>query len=320
MKKYLLVLMPLLMALSVMTAGCSKSVQMNNEVEETLPVDVKSDEEPFAEENGEDGEEQQSATVKIEDDEELQPSEENGGVECDDCDFCQVFDIENPVKSIPVINMFLSGLPENLNGEQKIDELEKWLNIQSCVISAQIQHYSAVKTNPPTGEVHVRFGSSSTYRFYVMDISWTQPLTVTGFHDIWYHHENTVEPIIIPSNEYLLEGNCSWVVPESFTPQFNLVVINSDDELIKYITCAEEGKVYPAIDFTKHTILFVHGVNPGTQSIDSIDLHRFPDGSYVLNCGLRGSLASVITYLKAAVIIDKFDERGSIELKLNVLR
>ena len=303
MKKFLFVLIPLF-ALVVFSVGCNKPFQMLNEIEDIQTSDQKSgdNEEPQpADENGEEGE--------------PQPADEN-----DECVFCLDLDVENPEKSIPVINKFLSGLTDDLTGVQKIDELEKWLNLQPCVLSAEIQHYSSVKTNPPTGEFHIRFGDGGKYRFYVMDVAWSQPMTVTGFHDIWHNHENTTEPVLIPSNKYLLCENCSWSVEESFPSQLKLVIINNEDELKKYITCIEDGKEFPEIDFTKHTVLFVHGVYPGAQDIDSIFLHRFPNGSYVLDCGFRPNIASVVIYLKDAVIIDKFDERNNIGLKMNALK
>ena len=108
-----------------------------------------------------------------------------------ECDLCSNINIDDPDKGIPILNKFLSGLSEDLTGEEKMQALVEWLNMQPCVNNrASIEHYSAIKTNPPIGEIRVRFSSPNFpyNRLYVMDILWTNPMTVAGFHDIYYEH------------------------------------------------------------------------------------------------------------------------------------
>jgi len=233
---------------------------------------------------------------------------------------CLSFDFENPEKSIPVINTFLSSLPDGLTGEQKIDELKKWLNMQPCVVSAIVDHYSAIKTNPPTGEIHLRlFGGNRGY-FYVMDIAWTNPMTITGFHDIFYTHEDYNDVIIVPSTEYSLNNTpCDWNNDEwnLVDKTRKLIVINSKEELEKYITCSEGGD-YPAIDFTERTMLLVFGVDGGTVNIESTYLQQIST-SYVLNVEFYASLATVITWWQTAIVTDKLDKNSDIEVKVNYL-
>ncbi|MCL2312685.1 MAG: hypothetical protein FWC41_09430 [Firmicutes bacterium] len=108
-------------------------------------------------------------------------------------DFCSNLNIDNPDKVIPIINKFLSELPEDLAGQEKMQALVEWLNIQPCINTrASIKHYSAIKTNPPTGEIQVRFviPEFPFNRLYVMDVLWTNPMTVAGFHDLYYEHKD----------------------------------------------------------------------------------------------------------------------------------
>jgi len=141
-----------------------------------------------------------------------------------ECELCQEIDAVNPNNAIPIINKFLRGLKDNLTGEQKMRTLEKWLKIQPH-ISVNIEFYSSIKTNPPTGEILIfSKGGGKTYR-YIIDVLWTNPMTVTGFHDIYlYEHENTEDPIVVPSMKYLLDAtSCQWIDP---TYKFEGIIFN----------------------------------------------------------------------------------------------
>jgi len=236
-----------------------------------------------------------------------------------ECNLCLDFDIEKPGGSIPVINKFLSGLQNELNHEKKMKALEKWLNIQPCVFIAKIEHYSAVKTDPPTGEIHIYFMDNEINRFYVMDVTMTYPMTVTGFHDLFFIHENVEEPVLVPSIEYsLIETSCQlkYTYNDCMAPE--LIMINCNEELGKFITCIDEDNAYPPINFAKYTLLLISGSECHSITEPSMYLHRYSTG-YVLNVDFYPRLNAVVTRWHAAIVVDKLDEESYIEIKKNRL-
>ena len=236
-----------------------------------------------------------------------------------ECNLCMDFEIEKPRGSIPAINKFLSGLQNELNNEKKMKALEKWLNIQPCVFRAKIEHYSAVKTDTPTGEIHINFMDNGINRFYVMDVTWTYPMTVTGFHDIFFIHENFEEPVLVPSIKYSLEETtCQIKYTYNDCRGPELIMINCNEALEKYLKCTGEDNVYPPIDFTKYTLLLIYGSECHSITEPSIYLNRYTTG-YVLNVDFYPRLNSVVTRWHAEIVVDKLDEESYIEIKKNRL-
>ena len=240
-------------------------------------------------------------------------------------DFCSCLlnsysGVRDPEKFVPVINEFqvminefLSGIPENLSGKQKIEELEKWLNEHTCV-NAYIEHYSAVKTNPPTGEILIKFFVDRIIiGCYYMDVLWSNPMTVTRFHDLlFYEHENTEEPVEIPSVEYSLnETSCKW----NHRNGTELIFINSNEDLENYVTC-KEGSDYPAIDFTKQTLLLSYISDGSSILMNPVYLYRFSTG-YVLNVDLLASASAVYRSWESAIVVDKLDDEIDVEIYFN---
>jgi len=287
-----------------MATGCGNksSVVIDNDEEETQTIEMNNKDGEDSQENGENSQENG------------EDSQENGE-EADDCEFCSCLDVENPEKLIPILNKFLAGLQDDLNGEQILRELTVWLKMQPCVGIANIDHYSAVKTDPPTGEIHISFSGVGRFYLYVMDVQWTNPITVTGFHDLFYEHKEGIEAVEVPTSEYSLkESACQWIRP-SQSEWRKPILINSNEELEKFISCTE-GSSLPVIDFTKHTLLLAFGEESGNVFVDSY-LHRSSTG-YVLNVDFRATIAAVIIPWQVAIVTDRIDKESNIEIKRNL--
>jgi hypothetical protein len=56
----------------------------------------------------------------------------------DDVDFCSCLNLEDISKTIPAINEFLAGLPNDISKEQTFESLEMWLNSFPCNVDAKI--------------------------------------------------------------------------------------------------------------------------------------------------------------------------------------
>jgi len=237
-------------------------------------------------------------------------------------------DVNNPENSIQIINEFLSGLPDYFTNQRKISALERWLNMQPCVFNAHIEHFSAVKTNPPSGEIRILFNVERDENGYyigipevIIGVKWTNPMTITGFHGRHYKHENVEKPTLVPSTEYHY-----WIdqtYGENFYFYLNLgsghigrlIVINSNCEFAKYIPFMDNSG-YQAIDFTKHTLLLAFGATPNSITYYTSYLHRYSSG-YVLNIEYSEGFTFGMHYWRTAIVTDKLEEDSVIEILIN---
>ena len=123
------------------------------------------------------------------------------------------------------------------------------------------------------------------------------------------------EPIDAPFTEYSLEGtSCRWTNFNGSHYNSELIMINNDKELRKYITSITSDYDYPAIDFSKHTLLLARGVEGHNVSVRNVDLQQSSTRSYAMTVNLQGSLVSVITYWQAPILISRLKVGGSVVL------
>jgi hypothetical protein len=120
----------------------------------------------------------------------------------------------------------------------------------------------------------------------------------------------------LPFTEYSLEGTSArWVniaynseLPSLF--QGKLLVINSDEELKKYI----EGD-YPPIDFTKKTLLLAFGDTPRSSlEIKNISFNELSVQNYLLSVDIDMGDALAFDFWTVAILLDKLNEEAKIEL------
>ncbi|MDH6356386.1 hypothetical protein [Parabacteroides sp. PF5-9] len=96
----------------------------------------------------------------------------------------------------------------------------------------------------------------------------------------------------VPFAEYALEGtSCQWVNLDFKVLTcglYDLLVINSDEVLETYI----EGTDYPAIDFSKQTLLLAYGVQCYQDLLDSVNLQQFSEQNYLMAVNMRPCIAA----------------------------
>ena len=236
------------------------------------------------------------------------------------CDLCLNFDQDNIEKSIPLIDEFLSILPENLPEERKIRELEYWLNIQPCIGEkggAKIENFSVIKSNPPTGEIIICLENENSDRiFKVMDISWTNPMTISRFHeyDPFYEHTGTEKPVEVPLT-VLWKFEYLNYYPLFFSDYRKVLIINSKEDLKSIITNTDG---YPEIDidFSKQTLLLAYGYDgfPYYET-DPIVLQKYSSG-FVLNFDRWTKSGGDIKW-QVALATNKIPKESNIEIKIN---
>jgi len=120
-------------------------------------------------------------------------------------------------------------------------------------------------------------------------------------------------PKEISFTEYSLQGTtCQW---QNLPYDEKVIMINSSEELKKYITCTEDA--YPAVDFSKHTLLLLSGKNNHSIcEITAKKIQQFSSDKYELNIEITLNDAVGIEEWAAAFIVKKLKEGNNIELKV----
>ena len=132
-------------------------------------------------------------------------------------------------------------------------------------------------------------------------------------------------PREIPFTEYSLEGtSCRWVnLPFDVFP-FEVVIINSNEELEKYITnrlvggnCTIED--IPAIDFSKYTLLLVRGNRADWAYIYSLRQLAAQEYEIKIHAGVFTQYGTTgMRRWFFPIIIDKLSSECTVELVLEV--
>jgi len=124
---------------------------------------------------------------------------------------------------------------------------------------------------------------------------------------------DTIYPIEIPFEEYsLTETSCKWANSDSK----KVFIINNNEELDKFITCS--GEDYPAIDFSKKSLLVISDISSsGISHSTAKRLRQLEQKCYELELELRFNDLTVVTPWQIAIIIDKIDATISVNLKIS---
>ena len=137
-------------------------------------------------------------------------------------EFCLYADIESFYKTAPIINKYLSTLPESMSDEQKLQTLTKWLCSYSCVIDAKLGHVYTYPSDdiicldgpcPPgtSGSIVILLDDNGITRELTLDI-WageSEPMKAT--------HYSYVQP-----KEVRVLSNSNWISGTSPTTIHNV--------------------------------------------------------------------------------------------------
>ena len=121
-----------------------------------------------------------------------------------------------------------------------------------------------------------------------------------------------IEPTNITYKEYTLYGSsCDWNLPNVYN---NVIVVDSDEELARYIT-SESGESSPTVDFSKYTMIIAHGYSLNGISEKRIDsFQRVSATDIALNISIYRNLADVVEPWTIALLVDKWDKLYNIDL------
>ena len=140
---------------------------------------------------------------------------------------------------------------------------------------------------------------------------------VTSCKDKVTDEKESIYPIDVPFEEYSLEGSgCEWIEIHNkpYFPYYSdLLMINSNKELEKYIKCSE-GESYPAINFSTQTLLIAYGVQGHFVIPNYRTLQQLSKQNYEMLVNLEPYANSVITEWQDAIIVNKILDGTHIEL------
>lgn len=131
------------------------------------------------------------------------------------------------------------------------------------------------------------------------------------------HPKNTTtEPIDVPYMEYTLSGTpCEW----SFAvDDNNLIVVNSDEELERYIE-SESAANFPFVDFTRYTMIIAQGGTPqGIYDTMVESFRKYSDTEYTLNIIVATTMTDAPELWTKALLVDKWDRLYTINLNVDI--
>jgi len=120
-------------------------------------------------------------------------------------------------------------------------------------------------------------------------------------------------PKEISFTEYALPASCQW---QNLSYDEKVMVINSDEELKKYVSCAEGD--YAAVDFSKQSILLVSGkTDNAIYSVNAKKLQQCSDDRYQLDIEVLLYDSRVSENWCIALVIRKINKENHIELGVN---
>jgi hypothetical protein len=123
-------------------------------------------------------------------------------------------------------------------------------------------------------------------------------------------NEEFTKPVEIPFTEYNLAGtSCQWT---NLAYNGKIIIINSNKEMEKYVECSNGS--YPAIDFSKYTLLLASGgTGNGISKIDKT-ITQIAANKYTLKVIVHLNFAMVVQTWTISILIPKVSNNTTVVL------
>jgi hypothetical protein len=119
-------------------------------------------------------------------------------------------------------------------------------------------------------------------------------------------------PKEISFTEYSLEGtSCQWINLHFNSYYGDLIIINSNEELINYVSC----KDYPIVDFSNQTLLLAFGKTPNIIRNLTKQLRQTSTHKYTLDIKIFTTGADAEDDWIVALLINKLEKKENVVLK-----
>ena len=127
-------------------------------------------------------------------------------------------------------------------------------------------------------------------------------------------------PIEVPFTEYSLEGtSCKWKQFQGKPDEYELIAINSNEELESYI-CEQNSWgecialcTYLAIDFSKYTLLLARGYTSSGKA-NCYSLQQVSKQNYEMKVNILFNQLPALRYWHVPIIVNKLSDESVIEL------
>jgi len=122
--------------------------------------------------------------------------------------------------------------------------------------------------------------------------------------------EEPVYPVNVSFTEYSLGSSCQW---KNLSYDDKVIIINSNEELKKYIECKGESN-YPAIDFSKSTLILAHGTANSSHIVLSKSLQQISEQNYEMKVNILLTQLPYLTFWEMPIIVNKLNKTSIIYL------
>lgn len=206
------------------------------------------------------------------------------------------------------------GYVENISGECSIKVLHNNFivhNNHNLVVAGKKMPFEF--TFAPEWGYLDNQNNTFTVQLYVED---DVPVCQTTVVVTKHPEDQNAELSDVPYLEYSLWGTrCEWQLPSDNS----LIVVNNDEELSRYIT-STSGESYPAIDFSRYTMIIAHGGTPqGIRQITIESLKQLSEVEYILNITVAMTMTDAPELWTKALLVDKWDKLCKVNLNVEII-
>jgi len=94
---------------------------------------------------------------------------------------CSYLNVQNIDKTIPIVNVIMSGLSDNLEEYQQLEEMTAYFETIPCINSAYNLDFQSLY---PIGEISIFFDEKGVTKNFNMLISQSRPLKIFGYYEV----------------------------------------------------------------------------------------------------------------------------------------
>ena len=217
-------------------------------------------------------------------------------------------------------NVYVTTNPKDGNDVNMI--IAPWMymfadNTNFIIVENKMHHYYDKDNYDELSGFEIIKLSKNTMqlKYFGAILAYDKIVTEYLFTKINEESEDTTQyPTDISFWEYsLIETSCKWT---NLNYDDKMFIINRNEELESYISCSDGN--FPAIDFSKYTLLLASGTTPNGIVKTSNRLLQLSANKYELDVEILLNEAFVMQPWIMALIVNKLNQEDNIELNVTL--